>query len=207
LVYADGANLNAVMGRIDMGKAGVDVMHYNLHKSMSTPHGGGGPGAGPVAVGEKLLPFLPGPRVELRAASGLAVLSANYVQEKLKPAFDLPFDRRCMHECVFTDARQKKRGVTTLDMAKRLIDLGYHPPTIYFPLVVGGAMMIEPTENESREDLDAFVNALLQVAAEAENDPEVLHRAPVRSLAGRLDETAAARRPRLTGDMGRAGHA
>ncbi|MDR1520287.1 MAG: aminomethyl-transferring glycine dehydrogenase subunit GcvPB [Planctomycetota bacterium] len=249
LVYADGANLNAIMGRIDLEKAGVDVVHYNLHKSMSTPHGGGGPGAGPVAVGKRLLPFLPGPRTvlrdgsyvwnrdlplsigrlhsfhgqfavclrayayilslgrEIRAASGLAVLAANYLQEKLKPAFDLPFDRRCMHECVFTDARQKKYGVTTLDLAKRLIDLGYHPPTIYFPLVVGGAMMIEPTENESKEDLDAFADALLQAASEAASDPDILRRAPVRSFAGRLDETAAARRPRLTGDMGKAGHA
>ena len=244
LVYADGANLNAIMGRVDMGKIGVDVLHYNLHKSMSAPHGGGGPGAGPVAVGERLVPYLPGPRVErladgrhvwkrdlplsigrlhsfhgqfavclrayayilslgpeIRTASGLAVLNANYLQAKVKHAFDPPFDRRCMHECVFTDAKQKKYGVSTLDMAKRLIDLGYHPPTIYFPLVVSGAMMIEPTESECREDLDAFAAALLRVADEAENCPDLLHGAPVRSLAGRLDETTAARRPRLTSDM------
>ncbi|MDR1534416.1 MAG: aminomethyl-transferring glycine dehydrogenase subunit GcvPB [Planctomycetota bacterium] len=248
LVYADGANLNAIMGRVDLGKMGVDAAHFNLHKSMSTPHGGGGPGAGPVAVGKELAPFLPGPRValrdgryvwnrdpplsigrlhsfhgqfavclrayayilslgpEIRTASGLAVLNANYVREKLRTAFDLPFGRRSLHECVFTDARQKKHGVTTLDLAKRLIDLGYHPPTIYFPLAVSGAMMIEPTETESREDLDAFVAAMLRMADEAEREPEVLHRAPIRSLAGRLDETAAARRPRLTGDMG-VGHA
>ena len=144
---------------------------------------------------------------ELRAASGLAVLNANYVQEKLKAAFDLPFDRRCMHECVFTDARQKARGVSALDMAKRLIDLGYHPPTIYFPLVVSGAMMIEPTESECKEDLDAFIAALLRVADEAERDPDLLRRSPLRTISGRLDETAAARRPRLTGDMGRKGDA
>ncbi len=243
LVYADGANLNAIMGRVDLAKLGVDVVHFNLHKSMSTPHGGGGPGAGPVAVGERLVPYLPGPRVELRdgryawkrdlplsigrlhafhgqfgiclrayayilslgpavrEASGLAVLNANYIQEKLKRAFDLPFDQRCMHECVLSDAKQRQFKVTTLDMAKRLIDLGFHPPTVYFPLVVGGAIMIEPTETESKEDLDAFIAAMLQVAEEAEKDPDLLHNAPVRTKVGRLDEATAARKPRLTGDM------
>ena len=243
LVYADGANLNAIMGRVDMARMGVDVVHYNLHKSMSTPHGGGGPGSGPVAVGKTLVPYLPGPRVaekdgryrwnrdlphsigrlhafhgqfgiylrayayilslgpEIRTASGLAVLNANYIQEKLKGTFDLPFDQRCMHECVFTDARQKQFKVTTLDMAKRLIDLGFHPPTVYFPLVVQGALMVEPTETESKEDLDAFIAAMLRVAGEAEKNPDLLHAAPTRTKVGRLDETAAARKPKLTGDM------
>ena len=244
LVYADGANLNAIMGRVDMKAMGVDVIHYNLHKSMSTPHGGGGPGSGPVAVGERLIPYLPGPRVvvmrdgkycwnadlplsigrlhafhgqfgiylrayayilslgrEIARASGLAVLNANYIQERLKHAYDLPFDQPCMHECVFTDARQKPFKVTTLDIAKRLIDLGFHPPTVYFPLVVQGALMVEPTETEAKEDLDAFVAAMLRIADEAEKNPDLLHSAPTRTKVGRLDETTAARKPRLTGDM------
>ena len=243
LVYADGANLNAIMGQADLGCMGVDVVHYNLHKTMSTPHGGGGPGSGPVAVSETLIPYLPGPRVvkngdayewktdlplsigrlhsffgqfriavraysyilslgpELKKASALAVLNANYIKEKLKHAFDLPFDQPCMHECVFTDAKQKEHKITTLDMAKRLIDMGFHPPTVYFPLVVNSAIMIEPTETEAKEDLDAFIAAMLQIAHEAETRPEALHDAPVRTKVGRLDETTAARRPRLTGDM------
>lgn len=243
LVYGDGANLNAVMARVDMDKTGVDVIHYNLHKSMSTPHGGGGPGSGPVAVSAALEPYLPGPRVvlrdgryawerdlplsigrlhafhgqfgiylrayayllslgrELTTASGLAVLNANYIQEKLKGAFDLPFDQRCMHECVFTDAKQRQYKISTLDIAKRLIDMGFHPPTVYFPLVVNGAIMIEPTETEAKEDLDAFIAAMLRIAEEAETNPDLLHSAPIRTKVGRLDETAAARKPRLTGDM------
>ncbi len=244
LVYGDGANLNAVMGRVDMAAVGIDVIHFNLHKSMSTPHGGGGPGSGPVAVGETLLPYLPGPRVEkrgdtfvwnaelplsigrlhgfhgqfgialrayayirslglegLREASGLAVLNANYIQEGLRDVYELPFGGRCMHECVFTDGKQKAGGVTTLDMAKRLIDLGYHPPTVYFPLVVHGAIMIEPTETECREDLDAFIAAMRRVAEEASTQPDLLHNAPLLTKVGRLDETTAARKPRLTGDM------
>ncbi len=243
LVYADGANLNAIMGRVDLAKLGVDVVHFNLHKSMSTPHGGGGPGSGPVAVGERLIPYLPGPRVveregrylwerdlplsigrlhafhgqfgiylrayayilslgpAVRDASGLAVLNANYIQEKLKGTYHLPFDQRCMHECVLSDAKQKKVKVSTLDIAKRLIDLGFHPPTIYFPLVVDGALMIEPTETESREELDAFIAAMIRVAGEAEREPDLLHNAPPRTKVGRLDEATAARKPRLTGDM------
>lgn len=243
LVYGDGANLNAVMGRVDMAKVGVDVIHFNLHKSMSTPHGGGGPGSGPVAVGATLAPYLPGPRVVLESGhyrwqaenplsigrlhgfygqfgvylrayaylltlgsrlaevSGLAVLNANYVQELLKWAYHLPFNQRCMHECVLTDKLQRAYKVTTLDIAKRLIDLGYHPPTVYFPLVVDGAIMIEPTETESKEDLDGFVEAMLVIAREAEGGGAGLHGSPVRTKVGRLDETAAARRPRLTGDM------
>jgi glycine dehydrogenase subunit 2 len=248
LVYGDGANLNAIMGRVDMAAVGIDVIHFNLHKSMSTPHGGGGPGSGPVAVGDTLTPYLPGPRVEmqagkdgesfvwnadlplsigrihgfhgqfaialrayayirslgiegLREASGLAVLNANYVQEGLRGVYDLPFDGRCMHECVFTDKLQSSHGITTLDMAKRLIDLGYHPPTIYFPLVVHGAIMIEPTETETREDLDIFIAAMRQVADEAAACPDLLHSAPLLTKVGRLDETTAARKPKLTGDM------
>ncbi len=138
---------------------------------------------------------------QLPRASGLAVLAANYIQEKLKHAYDLPFDQHCMHECVFTDAKQREFKVGTLDIAKRLIDLGFHPPTVYFPLVVNGAIMIEPTETESKEDLDAFIAAMLRIAEEARSEPETLHEAPIRTKVGRLDETAAARRPRLTGDM------
>ncbi|MDR0363262.1 MAG: aminomethyl-transferring glycine dehydrogenase subunit GcvPB [Planctomycetota bacterium] len=245
LVYADGANLNAIMGRVDMGKMGVDVVHFNLHKSMSTPHGGGGPGSGPVAVGEALVPYLPGPRIqfdgeryflsdaqplsigrlhgfhgqfgtalraysyilslgpEIRTASGLAVLNANYIRAKLKGHYDLPYDQSCMHECVFTDAKQKKFKVATLDIVKRLIDLGFHPPTVYFPLVVSGALMIEPTETEAKEDLDAFADAMIRIAREAEENPDILHAAPTRTKVGRLDETLAARKPVLTGDMTR----
>lgn len=243
LVYGDGANLNAIMGYVDLGKMGIDVVHYNVHKTLSTPHGGGGPGAGPVAVSETLEPYLPGPKVvkkgerykwnadlplsigrlhsfygqfrvlvraysyvlslgpKLKEASALAVLNANYIKESLKDVFDLPFDQPCMHECVFTDARQAKNKVSTLDIAKRLIDLGFHPPTVYFPLVVHSAIMIEPTETESKEDIDAFIAAMREVAAEAQSNPEVLHEAPVMTKVKRLDETAAARHPVLTGDM------
>lgn len=243
LVYADGANLNAIMGYADLGRMGVDVVHYNVHKTLSTPHGGGGPGAGPVAVSETLLPYLPGPRVvkkddqyawetdlplsigrlhgfygqfrvlvrayayilsmgrELKTASAHAVLNANYIKEKLKHAYDLPFDLPCMHECVFTDARQKPHHVSTLDIAKRLIDMGFHPPTVFFPLVVNAAIMIEPTETESKEDIDAFIAAMLQAAKEAETHPELLQQAPVMTKVRRLDETGAARHPVLTGDM------
>lgn len=248
LVYADGANLNAIMGYADLGKMGVDVVHFNTHKTLSTPHGGGGPGAGPVAVNETLIPFLPGPRVvkgedsrghsryewckdfplsigrlhgfygqfrillrayayilslgpELKRVSELAVLNANYIQENLKGAFDLPFDRRCMHECVFTDAKQAPNKVSTLDIAKRLIDLGFHPPTVYFPLLVKSAIMIEPTETESKESLDAFVAAMLRIAQEAREEPELLQAAPVKTKVRRMDETQAARKPVLSGDM------
>jgi glycine dehydrogenase subunit 2 len=243
LVYADGANLNAVMGYLDLGRMGVDVVHINTHKTLSTPHGGGGPGAGPVAVGETLIPYLPGPRVakngdsyawnadlplsigrmhgfhgqfrvllrayayilslgpELKKASALAVLNANYVKEKLKDLYHLPFDVPCMHECVFTDEKQKALHVGTLDIAKRLIDLGFHPPTVFFPLVVNAAIMIEPTETESREDLDAFIAAMRQVAHEARENPDLLRQAPVMTKVRRLDEVGAARHPLLTGDM------
>lgn len=242
LVYGDGANMNAVMGIVDMGKCGVDVMHLNLHKTFSTPHGGGGPGAGPVLVMEHLAKFLPAPlavkegdtyRLEtdnpdsigrlhafhgnygvlvraysyirtmgaknLKRASQLAVLNANYIKEKLKGDFHLPYDRPCMHECVFSDEIQNEYKVTTLDMAKRLMDCGYHPPTIYFPLVVHGAIMIEPTETECKEDIDRFISVFKQIAQEAKETPEVLTSSPVRCKLKRLDETSAARNPCLTG--------
>ena len=242
LVYCDGANMNAVMGVVKMGRLGVDVMHLNLHKTFSTPHGGGGPGSGPVAVKKHLAPFLPVPRVvlrddggfepasefphsigrvlafhgsigviikaysyirsmgpELATASRLAVLNANYLKARLKGVLHLAYDRRCMHECVFSDALQKDSGVTTFDIAKRLMDYGFHPPTIYFPLVVPGAIMIEPTETESRENLDQFVDALRAIVEEAEKNPSLLRSAPSLSKVRRLDEAAAARKPCLAG--------
>jgi len=241
-VYCDGANLNAVLGVVKMGAIGVDVMHVNLHKTFSTPHGGGGPGAGPVCVRKHLERFLPVPRVveqdgmlvlseafpdtvgrvhafygnflvmvrayayirsmgadNLRKVSELAVLNANYLKERLKGILHLAYDRPCMHECVFTDKLQASARVTTLDIAKRLIDYGFHPPTVYFPLVVPGAIMIEPTETESRETLDRFVAALEAIAVEARDNPDLLHEAPLNSRVGRLDETSAARNPCLCG--------
>ncbi|MDZ7700287.1 MAG: aminomethyl-transferring glycine dehydrogenase subunit GcvPB [Deltaproteobacteria bacterium] len=242
LVYCDGANLNAVMGMVDMGRSGVDVLHLNLHKTFSTPHGGGGPGAGPVCVRETLEPFLPVPRIieeegqyrlsedfprsvgrvhafygnfgvmirayayilsmgaqGLRKASQLAVLNANYVKERLKNDFHLPYDRACMHECVFSDQYQRPHKVTTLDMAKRLMDYGFHPPTIYFPLVVNGAIMVEPTETEPKEEIDHFIEACRAISEEARTDPERVREAPHRLRYRRMDETLAARRPCLTG--------
>ncbi|MDO9530069.1 MAG: aminomethyl-transferring glycine dehydrogenase subunit GcvPB [Syntrophales bacterium] len=242
LVYCDGANMNAVMGIVHMGEIGIDVLHLNLHKTFSTPHGGGGPGSGPVCVKKHLEPFLPVPRVVeengkyslsedfpesvgklhafygnfgvmikaysyilsmgpggLKKASQLAVLNANYIKEKLKGVFHLPYDRPCMHECVFSDEFQKADKVTTLDMVKRLMDYGYHPPTIYFPLVVHGSIMIEPTETESKEDIDLFIEALKAIADEAKKNPELLHDAPSRCKVRRLDETTAARKPCLAG--------
>jgi len=241
-VYCDGANLNAVMGIVQMGAIGVDVMHVNLHKTFSSPHGGGGPGAGPVCVKRHLEPFLPVPRIakagdwytlsydhpesigkvhsfygnigvilraycyilsmgpeHLKMASRLAVLNANYIKESLKRVFHLPFPRTCMHECVFTDENQMHAKVTALDIAKRLIDYGFHPPTIYFPLVVKGALMIEPTETESKETIDAFIQACRAIAREAKEHPELLHEAPTRSFRRRLDETLAARNLELSG--------
>ena len=242
LVYGDGANMNAVMGIVHMGEIGIDVLHLNLHKTFSTPHGGGGPGSGPVCVMNQLAPFLPVPRViknkgryllsenfpesigklhafygnvgvqiraysyilsmgakNLKKASQLAVLNANYIKELLKQTFHLPYDRPCMHECVFSDKLQQVHKVTTLDMVKRLMDYGFHPPTIYFPLVVPGAIMIEPTETESKEDIDLFIEALKSIAAEAEESPELLHAAPGKCRRRRLDETTAARKPCLRG--------
>lgn len=242
LVYGDGANMNAIMGIVDAARCGIDVMHLNLHKTFSTPHGGGGPGSGPICVTEELTKFLPFPRAMkegdyyrlenprpesigrvhafhgnfsvliraycyirsmgpnyLKKASQLAVLNANYLKEKLKHDLHLPYDKPCMHECVFSDTRQRESKITTLEMAKRLIDLGFHPPTIYFPLVVPGALMVEPTETERREDLDLFIQAMQQIVQEARENPELLRQAPSRSKLKRLDETGAARRPRLCG--------
>jgi glycine dehydrogenase subunit 2 len=230
LVYCDGANMNAVMGIVQMGKIGVDVMHLNLHKTFSTPHGGGGPGSGPVCVKRKLEPFLPVPRVvkekekyvlsgdcpesigkvqafhgnvgvmikaysyirsmgpeNLKKASQLAVLNANYIKESLKGTLHLPYDRPCMHECVFSDEHQKADKVTTLDMAKRLMEYGFHPPTVYFPLVVHGAIMIEPTETESKEDIDQFIKAFKAIVSEARQNPDLLHDAPRRCKVRRLE--------------------
>jgi glycine dehydrogenase subunit 2 len=242
LVYCDGANMNAVMGLVQMGKIGVDVMHLNLHKTFSTPHGGGGPGSGPVCVKRELEPFLPVPRIvkekeryvlsgdypesigkvqafhgnvgvmikaysyirsmgpkNLKKASRLAVLNANYIKESLKGTLHLPYDRPCMHECVFSYEHQKADKVTTLDMAKRLMEYGFHPPTIYFPLVVHGAIMIEPTETESKEDIDQFIEAFKAIVSEARQNPDLLHDAPRRCKVRRLDEVTAARKPCLAG--------
>jgi glycine cleavage system P protein (glycine dehydrogenase) subunit 2 len=245
LAYMDGANLNAILGRFKPGEAGFDVMHFNVHKTFSTPHGGGGPGAGPVGVGETLLPYLPTPRViraddgtfrlerlgerpttigrlrshvgntgvlvraytyirahggsGLREVSEDAVLAANYLRHRVSGAYDVPYgDRPCKHEFVASAASLKKRtGVRTLDIAKRLIDYGFHPPTIYFPLIVEEAMLIEPTETESLETLDAFAEALITIAAEAESSPDVVREAPHTAPVRRLDEATAARQPNL----------
>ena len=240
-VYCDGANLNALMGIARPGDMGIDVMHFNLHKTFSTPHGGGGPGAGPVGVTEELVPFLPGPGVELvgdeyrfetdnsdsigrlmafhgnvgimvraysyirslggaglKHASEMAVLNANYIRARLEGVYDLPYKKRSLHEVIFSD-KDLEGGCHTLDVAKRLIDYGFHPPTIYFPLVVKGAIMIEPTETESKEDIDLFVQALKSISREAAENPKRLTEAPTKCRRRRLDETAAARKPCLTG--------
>ena len=240
LIYCDGANMNALMGVARPGDMGVDVLHLNLHKTFSTPHGGGGPGAGPVCVTDALEPYLPAPVIGnkgpefffdydrpksigkvkafygnfgvlvkayayiktmggegLKKATKAAVVNANYIKERLKGHYDLPFDRPCMHEAVFTDKKQAPFGVKTTDIAKRLIDYGFHPPTIYFPLVVQGAMMIEPTETEAMKTLDAFCDAMIAIAEEAKNSPEVVKNAPQKVRFGRMDEVKAAREPRL----------
>ena len=277
LVYGDGANLNALLGQAKLGHLGFDVVHINLHKTFSTPHGGGGPGAGPLCAGEMLAPFLPTPVVELEAATqglvvrqdhhergtlssvrpepvegaaydlqespggeayrlgtpvqsigkvaafhgnfgvlvrayayirslgaeGLrqisqdAVLNANYLLAQLRDAYDLSYDRICMHEVVISASRQKKQGVRGLDIAKRLLDYGFHAPTMYFPLIVDEALMIEPTEAESKETLDAFIEALLAIAEEASTDPDLVHHAPYTTPVSRLDEARAARQPDL----------
>jgi glycine dehydrogenase subunit 2 len=241
LVYGDGANMNALMGIVNVGDIGIDVLHLNLHKTFSTPHGGGGPGAGPICVKTDLEPFLPVPRViedngeyllsedfpdsvgklhafygnfgimvraysyilsmgaNLKNVSQLAVLNANYVKERLKGVLHLPYDRPCMHECVFSDKFQQADQITTLDIAKRLIDYGFHPPTIYFPLVVHGAFMVEPTETESKENLDQFIEAVKTIVQEAKEASELLRDAPKHPKVRRLDETTAARHPCLRG--------
>jgi len=256
LMYGDGANFNAMMGIAKPAELGFDVMHFNLHKTFSTPHGGGGPGSGPVGVTEELAAFLPGPIVErifdeelcecqedeehcagcyyyalacpeesigrlkafygnfgvmvraytyirmlgaagLREASENAVLNANYLQVRLKGTYPLSHDRVCMHEFVLEGRLPDAPGVRALDISKRLMDYGMHPPTNYFPLIVPEALMIEPTETESKETLDAFVDAMLRIAEEARTRPELLHEAPHKAPVGRMDEVRAARQPRL----------
>ena len=240
LLYYDGANANAILGISRPGDMGFDVVHLNLHKTFSTPHGGGGPGSGPVGVKKELVPFLPRPIVEerdggyfldydrplsigrvrsfygnfsvvvkayayiralgaqgLRRVSEAAVLNANYVMARLKPYFHLPYDKTCMHEVVFSGQKQKSFGVSTLDIAKQLMDYGYHPPTVYFPLVVKEALMIEPTETESRETLDDFINAMIQIAKEAETESDTVKNAPHTTVISRPDEAKAARSPVL----------
>jgi len=240
LVYLDGANLNALMGVAKPAHMGADVMQINLHKTFSTPHGGGGPGAGPVAVRDVLAPYLPTPRIVregeqlrwsenfpqsigrvrsfygnfgmhvralayilalggdgLTQATQMAVLSANYIRRRLEGAYQIAQPAVCMHECVFTDKGFEDAGVKTLDIAKRLLDYGFYAPTIYFPLVVAGALMIEPTETESKETLDEFIDAMLRIAAEAHQTPDVVRNAPTLTPVGRLDEARAARRPVL----------
>lgn len=240
LVYCDGANMNALLGVARPGELGCDVLHYNLHKTFSTPHGGGGPGAGATAVSEALAPFLPIPvvarnaggyyldfdrplsigrvraffgnfanmvraytyirhqgRAGLEAVSRNAVLNANYLLARLRDAYELPYDRSCMHEVVLSGKRQAKQGARTLDVAKRLLDFGFHAPTIYFPLIVEEALMIEPTETESKETLDAFADVMLQIAREAVETPDVVREAPHHTPVSRLDEVTAARHPNL----------
>lgn len=241
LLYYDGANANAIMGKTRPGDMGFDVLHLNIHKTFATPHGGGGPGSGPVGVKEKLIPFLPVPLISqaengnylldferplsigkvkgcygnfgvvvkafayilamgargLKQASEDAVLNANYLKEILKEYYQLPYAGLCKHEFVLSGSKQKQQGASTLDIAKRLIDYNYHPPTIYFPLIVKEAMMIEPTETEAKETLDAFAEAMIKIADEISKDPDLVTNAPVTTVVGRLDEVAAARSPIL----------
>ncbi len=241
LLYMDGANMNALVGKTRPGDFGVDVMHLNLHKTFSTPHGGGGPGSGPVACKQSLEPFLPAPVITtksdgtlalefnrpqtvgrvrafngnfgmfvralayifangpdgLRQTTEDAVLNANYIRKELEGTFDLPYDTPSMHEVVFSDKTQAKNGIKTMDIAKRLIDYGFHPYTTAFPLIVPGALMIEPTESEPKEELDLFIEAMRSIAQEAESDPEVVLNAPHSTRVSRLDETGAARKPIL----------
>jgi len=240
MLYMDGANMNALVGIARPGDFGVDVMHLNLHKTFSTPHGGGGPGAGPVAVKKILEPFLPTPRLKrsgkkwafdykrprtigrvkafygnfgvlvralayilahggpgLRNATVDAVLNAVYIRKALEPYFDLPYSSPNMHEVVFSDDRQAKAGVRTGDIAKRLIDYGFHPYTVSFPLIVHGALMIEPTETEGKLELDQFIDAMMSIAKEVETDPQLVKNAPYSTRTSRVDETTAARKPVL----------
>jgi glycine dehydrogenase subunit 2 len=241
LLYYDGANANAILGIARPGDMGFDVVHLNLHKTFTTPHGGGGPGAGPVGVKKDLVPFLPTPHVAkdaegkyflnydipnsigrvkgfygnfgilvrayayirtmgpdgLRQVSEYAVLNANYMMRRLEPYYDLPYKQHCKHEFVLSGKRQKKLGVRTLDIAKRLLDFGFHPPTIYFPLIVEECLMIEPTETESKETLDRFIDVMIQIAKEAEENPEIVQEAPHNTVIKRLDEVTAARKPVL----------
>ncbi len=241
LVYMDGANLNAMLGITRPGDFGIDVLHINLHKTFTTPHGGGGPGSGPIAVKKILEPFMPYPTVGrkadgtyffdyerpqsigkikayngqfgmhvralcyilangpegLKEVSEVAVLNANYIRAKLKEAYALPYDSPTLHEVVLSDRIQTRKGVHVGDIGKRLMDYGFHPPTVSFPLIVPGAVMIEPTETESKQELDAFIDAMLAIAKEADENPELVKTAPHTTRVGRIDEAAAARRPVL----------
>lgn len=239
LVYCDGANLNAVMGKVKMADMGIDVLHFNLHKTFSTPHGGGGPGAGPVGVQSKLEPFLPIPVIEkqgsyyhmndnrpqsigklkafygnfgilvrayayirtlgpegIKEAAEGAVINANYIKSQLKDFYHLPYPGPSLHECVFNDKNQAPK-VTTMDIAKALIDHGFHPPTVYFPLIVRAALMVEPTESESKETLDQFIQAMKDIAQQAKDDPDAVHSTPKMPKVSRPDEAHAARNPTL----------
>ena len=240
LVYADGANLNALLGVVKLGKIGADVMHFNLHKTFATPHGGGGPGAGPVGVVKRLEPFLPTPIIQkngnrftleahrpqsigrvkafwgnfgmlvraytyireygpdgLRDITHMAVLNANYIRKRLEKTYHVPYSKPVLHECIVNDKHLTQYGVKTLDVAKRLMDYGYHPPTVYFPLIVPGAMMIEPTETESKDQIDQFCDAMIKIAEEAKTNPQLLKDAPKHTFRRRLDEVRAAREPKL----------
>ena len=240
-VYMDGANMNALVGVVKPAATGIDVMHMNLHKTFSTPHGGGGPGAGPVAVTSALEPYLPYPRIVSAAGGGLtldfnrpksvgrirayfgnfgvlvralafilthgdeglvemtqaAVLNANYIAHHLKETYEVPYPGRVMHEVIFSDKWQTRYGIKNIDIAKRLIDYGFYPPTMSFPLIVHGAIMVEPTETEGREELDLFIDAMKSIDAEGRNSAETLKQAPLTTKVGRLDEVAAARKPVL----------
>lgn len=240
-LYYDGANLNAIMGYVRPGDMGFDAVHLNLHKTFTGPHGGGGPGSGPIAVSKELAPFLPKPIINkkndtyyfdedlplsigrvkpyygnfginlraytyirsmgpegLKKVSEYAVLNANYMMRRLEKYYELPYKQHCMHEFVLSGKKQKELGVRTLDIAKRLLDYGYHPPTIYFPLIVEEALMVEPTETESKETLDQFIDAMISIAKEAEEEPDVVLEAPHHTIVKRMDETMAARKPILS---------
>ncbi|PIR31579.1 MAG: glycine dehydrogenase (aminomethyl-transferring) [Alphaproteobacteria bacterium CG11_big_fil_rev_8_21_14_0_20_44_7] len=239
--YCDGANFNAIAGKIRPADFGVDVMHINLHKTFSTPHGGGGPGSGPIVVTEELAPYLPVPKIVhengnyhlidkcdksigrikafqghfgmavralsymlahggngIKQASEDAVLSANYVKSKLQDLYNVPFPGHCMHECLLNDKFQREYNITTMDIAKTLIEHGFHPMTVFFPLVVQGAMLIEPTESETKETLDGFISVMREIAEIAKNNPDSLRQNPISTPRRRLDEVKAAREPKLT---------
>lgn len=241
LLYCDGANFNAIMGYTRPGDFGVDVLQFNLHKTFSTPHGGGGPGSGPVGIKKELEPYMPIPIINcnengfydlnynhpksigkikgflgqfnvilkafvyfhtmgaegLKKVSETAVLNANYIRKRLDGIYNIPFNKLCMHECVLSDKKQHERGVTTLDIAKKLIDYGFHPPTVYFPLIVEGAIMIEPTETEGLKELDEFINTMIKINEDVLNEPDKLHAAPIRTYIGRPDEVKAVKEQKL----------
>ncbi|OVE81325.1 glycine dehydrogenase (aminomethyl-transferring) [bacterium K02(2017)] len=246
LIYLDGANFNAIMGKVNIADLGIDCMHINLHKTFTTPHGGGGPGAGPVVVSKTLEPYLPIPVIQrdqqgryqknyhrensigrvrafmgnfatlvraytyiremgntgLKQVSEMAVLNANYIRARLKDYYHIPFQAPSLHEVVFSDIKFKEQNVKTLDIAKRLIDFGYHPPTIYFPTIVHGAIMIEPTETENKETLDEFCDAMIKITQEIKETPEILHQAPTTVFKKRLDEVKAVKEPVLKENLG-----